>query len=96
MSCKHLCYRYGRDHGITVDILRYDNPKLKAQVLAELVVLKTCTLDSDPQPLAFARRPKALNSEDLQSSAPRSKRRKATGKDNEIQGALALMELARN
>ena len=76
--------RYGRDHKIDVDILRYDNPSVKAEVMAELVTLKK--FDADEPQLS------EMPTTSQKVSQPAKKRKKT----NEIQGALALMELAGN
>lgn len=87
-------YRYGRDHQITVDIQRYDNSALKERVLAELVRLSDLApVDTDSSPPA---KRSSRDAENSRIAANMNKRKKTNRKDNEIKGALALMELARN
>lgn len=60
--------------------------------MAEVVVLKKTELD-----LVFEREVKrAQIDEENSSSNKNAAKRRKTGKESEIQGALALMELARN
>jgi len=83
-------FRYGRDHHIEVDILNYNNPTLKAEIIAELVIPRKTDVDISygfDEPL---QKPAECN------IIVRNKKRRKPGKESEIQGALALMELARN
>ncbi|XP_067950453.1 zinc finger protein 367-like [Watersipora subatra] len=87
-------YRYGRDHKIDVEILRYDNPVVKAEVMAEMVVLRKYEPEPE-QPVTIFKRSisNGQRSSDKQT-VRKPKKRKISAKTNEIQGALALIELS--
>ena len=86
--------RYGRDHKIDVEILRYDNPVVKAEVMAEMVVLRKYEPEPE-QPVTIFKRSisNGQRSSDKQT-VRKPKKRKISAKTNEIQGALALIELS--
>lgn len=90
-------FRYGRDHKIPVTIVNYDNPQLMKEIMAEVVVLKKTELDlSYEREISRTQSQKDEENTSSTSKPPAKRRKTGSGKDSEIQGALALMELARN
>lgn len=61
--------------------------------MSEIVVLKHIPFELPTEPVK-TRRQSAQREKSTDNANPAKKRK--TGKDNEIQGALALIELARN
>jgi len=85
--------RLGRDRKIEVVIKNYSNPELKADVMAEVMSFKQELGDVDISSTPKRKRPR---DENTYSSETTPKKYCRTGKENEMQGALALMELSRN
>lgn len=84
--------RYGRDRKIPVSILNYENTALKNEVMAEIAVLKKTELDRRFEEW----RTESKESKVKPGNKPKKQKLQKTGEESEIQGALALMELAGN
>lgn len=78
-----------------VNIARFNNPELEKKVMSELVVLKHIPFDFPTEPVVQRNKQSKRRGTISDNAAGPAKKLK-TGKDNEIQGALALIELAHN